>query len=231
MSSSSPIPPNNSNDASRSWWAALKNTLAYWLWHRWRADGDDSDGLRASVDRGHEAPTGTDVGGVVAFGVALLVLIGVCLAVLVGLYGWFTGAEEAASSRFADVQRVPPAPRLQHDPAIDLARLHRRTNERLHTYGWVDSTRRIVHIPIERAMRLVAERGLPYDTSAQADSVRRVMSESGLAWERRGPPPPSAPAYLGSSPEPFVPDENVFFELLLPSSRISDWEGRASKPQ
>jgi hypothetical protein len=166
------------------------------------------------------------VGGVVAFGVALLLLIGVCLAVLVGLYGWFAETEDVTPSRFADVQRVPPAPRLQHDPAIDLARLHRRTNERLHTYGWVDSTRRIVHIPITHAITLLAERSLPYDTTARADSVLRIMSESGFAWEKRGPPPPSAPAYLGSSPEAFVPSEAIFRALGVPGLQLRNWEER-----
>ena len=37
----------------------------------------------------------------------------------------------------------------------------RRSSERLTSFGWVDRDRQIVRIPIERAMGLLAERGLP----------------------------------------------------------------------
>ncbi len=33
--------------------------------------------------------------------------------------------------------------------------------ERLHTYGWVDEEQGIIRLPIEKAMRLTVERGLP----------------------------------------------------------------------
>lgn len=51
----------------------------------------------------------------------------------------------------------PPAPRLQPDPARDLAALRRREQERLAGYGWVDRERGVAHIPIERAMQLLAQ--------------------------------------------------------------------------
>lgn len=222
--------PDESNDSSPRWWVVLWEPFTYWLWYRWRAsDGDASEGLQADIDRGYEAPSDANVGGVVALSVVLLVLIGVCLIGLVGLYWGFTAEEEAAPSRFADDRSVPPTPRLQPDPAVDLARLHRRTRERLQTYGWVDSAESVVHIPIERAMDLVVERGLPHDSAATADSVRRVLSESGFAWEKRGPPPPSAPAYQGRSPEPFVPDETILRELGMPEAPVSTEKKEPSK--
>jgi hypothetical protein len=57
-------------------------------------------------------------------------------------------------------ERQPPAPRLQVDPKLDLDRLRAEEYARLTTYGWADRERRIVRIPIERAMELLAERGL-----------------------------------------------------------------------
>lgn len=232
MSPSSHTPPADSNNGSRSWWAKLGNFVADWLWRRWRSDDvRETDGLPSSVERGHEAETDANVGGAVALSVALLAMIGLCLLVLVGLVRWFGAAEDEAPSRFADVEREPPEPRLQHDPAVDLADLHRRTRERLGTYGWVDSARRVVHIPIDRAMALVAERGLPYDTTARADSVRRVLSESGFAWELRGPPPPSAPAYRGRSPEPFVPSDEILRKLAPPGTPRLDESSSPSEHQ
>jgi hypothetical protein len=58
-------------------------------------------------------------------------------------------------------QRLPPAPRLQVAPRADLDRLRAAENRRLESYGWVDRDRGVVRIPIEQAMKLVHERGLP----------------------------------------------------------------------
>jgi hypothetical protein len=56
---------------------------------------------------------------------------------------------------------VPPEPRLQETPAIDLVRFRAREDERLSTYGWVDRQGGVVRIPIDRAMQIVAHEGLP----------------------------------------------------------------------
>jgi hypothetical protein len=56
---------------------------------------------------------------------------------------------------------IAPEPRLQEDPAVDLALLREREEKRLSTYGWVDRANGVVRIPIERAMELVAREGLP----------------------------------------------------------------------
>jgi hypothetical protein len=54
-----------------------------------------------------------------------------------------------------------PAPTLQIDPNRDLAEMRRDEQERLTSYGWVDRSRGTVHIPIERALDLTLQRGLP----------------------------------------------------------------------
>lgn len=58
-------------------------------------------------------------------------------------------------------RETPPEPRLQANPAIDLDVFRAREIDRLATYGWVDRQAGVVHVPIERAMELVAEDGLP----------------------------------------------------------------------
>ncbi len=55
----------------------------------------------------------------------------------------------------------PPEPRLQVIPAQDLSEFRARQGEELHSYGWVEPAAGVVHIPIERAMELTLERGLP----------------------------------------------------------------------
>jgi hypothetical protein len=54
----------------------------------------------------------------------------------------------------------PPPPRLQVNPKRDLDRLEAQENARLNGFGWADRDRQIAHIPIERAMQLLAGRGI-----------------------------------------------------------------------
>jgi hypothetical protein len=66
----------------------------------------------------------------------------------------------AASQR----DRQPPEPRLQTNPREDLADLRAKEDQQLTAYGWVDKNAGIVRIPIDTAMRLTLERGLPART-------------------------------------------------------------------
>ena len=51
---------------------------------------------------------------------------------------------------------APPEPRLEIAPALDLRALRAAEAAQLGSYGWVDRGAGIVHIPIDRAMDLVA---------------------------------------------------------------------------
>ena len=57
--------------------------------------------------------------------------------------------------------RLPPEPRLQTNPRADLADLRAQEENVLETYGWVDKNASVVRIPIEEAMKLTVQRGLP----------------------------------------------------------------------
>jgi hypothetical protein len=61
----------------------------------------------------------------------------------------------------AEVPPQPPLPRLEIDPPADLARYREEQHKGLDSYGWVDRPAGVVHIPIDEAMRIVAEHGLP----------------------------------------------------------------------
>jgi hypothetical protein len=54
-----------------------------------------------------------------------------------------------------------PEPRLQLSPPADMAAFRAREEAELSTYGWVNKTSGIVRIPIQRAMEILAQRGLP----------------------------------------------------------------------
>ena len=53
-----------------------------------------------------------------------------------------------------------PQPRLQVDPQNELIEMQARDREILNSYAWVDRDAGTVRIPIDRAMELIAERGL-----------------------------------------------------------------------
>ncbi len=61
----------------------------------------------------------------------------------------------------AAVPKEPPAPRLQPAPIKDLMELRAWEESQLQHYGWVDKANGIARIPIDRAMEILAEKGLP----------------------------------------------------------------------
>ena len=58
-------------------------------------------------------------------------------------------------------QHTFPNPRLEEDERGQLNQLRLTEEQTLNSYGWVDQAAGTVHIPIERAMDLIAQRGLP----------------------------------------------------------------------
>jgi hypothetical protein len=65
-------------------------------------------------------------------------------------------------SKLSEMTENFPAPRVQTDDGNqDVADLHAREDLLLDNYSWADEAHSKVRIPIERAMELIAERGLP----------------------------------------------------------------------
>ena len=95
--------------------------------------------------------------------VAAGVLAYICLApfVLTRIY------RPALSDVSRQLDIAPPGPRLQLDPARDLAKFRAREETRLDGYGWVDRDKGIARIPIAQAMKDVIARGIPGFPKAQ----------------------------------------------------------------
>jgi hypothetical protein len=72
------------------------------------------------------------------------------------------------------------APRLETDERSEIGRFRLEEEQRLHSYGWVDQPAGVVRIPIERAMELVAQRGLPTTPRAgeAPSSTVKVINEA-----------------------------------------------------
>jgi hypothetical protein len=67
-----------------------------------------------------------------------------------------------------DPARKAPEPRLQEAPFGDWLALKARQEALLGSYGWVDENAGVTRIPIDRAMRIVLERGLPSRAPGEA---------------------------------------------------------------
>jgi|SRR5688500_3526743 len=107
-----------------------------------------------------------NVGAILRYGAGLL---GIALVVHVFLW-WLMGVYERQDER-AQTQvypmaagqqdRLPPFPRFQTNPQQELRDLRAKQRAVLDGYGWVDKDAGVARIPIEDAMRMVVERGLP----------------------------------------------------------------------
>lgn len=60
-------------------------------------------------------------------------------------------------TRMAATETMPP---YSDTPETDMVRMRANEDRVLHTYGWVDKTKGVVHIPIEDAKKLALQRGV-----------------------------------------------------------------------
>lgn len=95
-----------------------------------------------------------------------LTVMVVLVFMVIGLLYNFLNASQAAQSApppplLEEAQGLPPGALLQRNPAQDMQQMTTETQSVLHSYGWVDKEAGVIHIPIQRAMELTLERGLP----------------------------------------------------------------------
>ena len=121
---------------------------------------------QADDHQGHGGHETTDAKArpIALFEVTLLLWVVLAFGLMTALFYYFTHREarlDQSRSPLAEGRRLPPEPRLQAEPATDLKRLRAEEDARLGGYSWVDEGEQLVRIPIERAMDVVADRGLP----------------------------------------------------------------------
>ncbi len=74
--------------------------------------------------------------------------------------------------KMAELTQRFPTPRLQTDDGNqEVVDLHEREDLLLDNYSWVDRAQGKVRIPIERAMALIAQRGLPVAPAVQREPL------------------------------------------------------------
>ena len=111
-------------------------------------------------------PREADLHVVLAFLAALAMAGALVLLVLWGMFGYFRSksAERGPlpSPRMYTSPPSVPQPQLQPDPMADYNEYRLSAGETLNSYGWVDQKAGIARIPIDKAMDLMVERGLPW---------------------------------------------------------------------
>lgn len=112
--------------------------------------------------RGHEVRDAR-VGCLVAVGVGMIVSAVVMSVGLWAMFDFFaTGARQRDLATVPVFSTAPPpGPQLEVDPDADLARVRSREEGLLNSYDWVDRQHGVVRIPIDRAIDLIVQQGLP----------------------------------------------------------------------
>jgi hypothetical protein len=90
--------------------------------------------------------------------VAVTALLIAAVGLLAGSAWNVVNERQAEAVSHPGLQPLAGGPALQASPDTDLARLRGAADRRLDSYGWVDRDKGIMHIPIDEAMRLHAER-------------------------------------------------------------------------
>jgi hypothetical protein len=120
---------------------------------------------------------------IVRFAVALVIVVVVSAGVLLGLFAVFARQQRRLDPPSPPLARpagdLPPVPRLQVTPLQDLEQARAQEENELNSYGWVDPRAGILHIPIDQAIRLVAERGLPQVAASPAPSPSPSAAPAG----------------------------------------------------
>jgi hypothetical protein len=136
----------------------------------------------------------SDIGiaGVLYFLLGLAVAMVITYFIVDGLYAYLDKSSKAQNPPVsplienapADTRHVPrdypqtafPSPRLEEDERGQLNGIRLKEEDTLSTYDYIDKNAGTVRIPIDRAMDLIAQRGLP--VRVQNDAAAPPASES-----------------------------------------------------
>src|SRR5580658_1557757 len=153
-----------------------------------------AENIKKTDDHGHEVNPGVsherrdvNVFQVSAFGIGLLLSCIVVVFAMWAMFDFFFAREDAknadnpASLMMKDQNKLPPEPRLQAEPKVELKDLRADEEAILSSYGWVDPNKGIVRIPIDQAIDIVAQKGLPSKPSPAGqdnDGYRMIPEDS-----------------------------------------------------
>ncbi len=125
--------------------------------------------------------------GLVYFAVALVGVTALVQLALAFVMQGFSREEKTLESmalpRFAGDTGEYPSPRIEADPATELGRMKAEDLGQLNGYGWVDRKAGVAHIPVDRAIEILAQKGLP-TPEARSDQSKRGGESSTRGTQR-----------------------------------------------
>jgi hypothetical protein len=126
-----------------------------------------------SLKRGHEARD-PHLRNALIIAASVMLMIGFCLATTGFLIRFLSQGRPMQQMQRLGIIVAPdlkplarfPKPNLQiDDDHGEMTTLLSEENQKLESYGWIDRSNGIVRIPIERAMDLILQSGLPVRTN------------------------------------------------------------------
>jgi hypothetical protein len=127
--------------------------------------------MLSNTDKSHGAPLASpgyetrdaNTRGVFSFLLILALVLAFTLLVSWGLFRYFAAeqAHRAPASPFAETRQLPSGPQLQVNPRQDFLKFHADQEQSLESYAWENRDAGTVRVPIERAMELLLQKGIP----------------------------------------------------------------------
>jgi hypothetical protein len=170
---------------------------------------DETNPANSTSDAGYEHQ---DIGtaGVLYFLLGLAVAGLLVFFIVDGLYHYLDKRSEAEQTPVnplvtnapVDTRHIPaeyngdyekflkenfPAPQLEVDERGQLNGIRLREEETLSTYDWIDKNAGTVRIPIDRAMDLIAQRGLPVRQQASSAAAPASATPQPKPENKKGP--------------------------------------------
>ena len=123
-----------------------------------------------------------NVRAILYFVLGLFLVLVITLVSMRGLFGYFSATQNLGpgASPFDNSRALPPTPRLQVEPTVDMDQVRQSQEEMLNSYGWSDRASGTVRVPIDRAMDMLIEHKLPVrETSPAVQSAEAAKKEPG----------------------------------------------------
>jgi len=76
----------------------------------------------------------------------------------------------------ADIEKTFPQPRLETNERLEINDFRLKEEQTLNSYGFVDEKAGVLRVPVDRAMQLIAQRGLP--TTPKVGTVPPAEAQS-----------------------------------------------------
>ena len=116
--------------------------------------------------------------GVFIFMIVLSIVLIITALVCWGLFRYLSAKQvnPGPASPFAGTRQLPAGPQLQVNPRQDLLKFKAQQEHSLESYSWENKEDGTVRVPIERAMELLLQKGLPVapePSRTVAEPVRR----------------------------------------------------------